>query len=30
MGGNIWAENRTGGGARFIVLLPLAGLTWQA
>jgi len=30
MGGSIRAENRVAGGARFIVLLPLAGLTWQA
>jgi two-component system, OmpR family, sensor histidine kinase ChvG len=28
-GGHIWAENRDQGGARFVVQLPLAGVTWQ-
>jgi len=29
-GGRIWAENREQGGARFVVQLPQAGVTWQA
>lgn len=29
MNGRIWAENRTGGGARFVVKLPLAGVAWE-
>jgi two-component system, OmpR family, sensor histidine kinase ChvG len=29
VGGRIWAENREQGGARFVVVLPLASLLWQ-